>query len=56
MVFKLLNELFDEYFVHKRLTINFTFITERPTRSEIEKDIKEIGKDLLQDLVRQVDW
>ena len=31
----------------RKTTINFTFVTERPTRSEIEKDVKGILEDLL---------
>lgn len=31
----------------RKTTINFTFITERPTRSEIEKDVKGILEALL---------
>ena len=67
IVMKVLDELSEKYFIHKRptikksdnlelgwggsggrkTTINFTFITERPTRSEIEKDVKGILEDLL---------
>jgi hypothetical protein len=47
IVMKVLDELSEKYFIHKRPTINFTFITERPTRSQIEKDIKGILEDLL---------
>ena len=67
IVMKVLDELSEKYFIHKRptikksdnlelgwggkggrkTTINFTFITERPTRSEIEKEVKGILEDLL---------
>ena len=67
IVMKVLDELSEKYFIHKRptikksdnlelgwsgsgsrkTTINFTFITERPTRSEIEREVKGILDDLL---------
>lgn len=31
----------------RKTTINFTFITEKPTRSEIEREVKEILEELL---------
>jgi hypothetical protein len=39
---KVLDELSEKYFIHKRPTINFTCRSERRTRSEIEKDINGI--------------
>jgi hypothetical protein len=30
----------------RKTTVNFTFITERPTRSEIERDVKGILEEL----------
>ena len=30
----------------RKTTVNFTFITERPTRSEIEREVKGILEDL----------
>ena len=67
VVMKVLDELSEKYFIHKRptikksdnlelgwggkggrkTTINFTFITERPERSEIEREVKGILEDLL---------
>ncbi len=67
IVMKVLDELSEKYFIHKRptikksdnlelgwggkggrkTTINFTFITERPERSEIEREVKGILDDLL---------
>jgi hypothetical protein len=67
IVMKVLDELSEKYFIHKRptikksdnlepgwggkggrkTTINFTFITERPERSEIEREVKGILEDLL---------
>jgi hypothetical protein len=67
IVMKVLDELSERYFIHKRptikksdnlelgwggsggrkTTVNFTFITERPTRGEIEKDVKGILEDFL---------
>jgi len=31
----------------RKTTVNFTFITERPTRSEIEREVKGILEELL---------
>ena len=67
MVTNVRDELFENYFIHKRptikksdnlefgwsgkegrkTTINFTFITERPERSEIEREVKGILEELL---------
>ena len=67
IVMKVLDELSEKYFIHKRptikksdnlelgwggkggrkTTVNFTFITERPERSEIEREVKGILEDLL---------
>jgi hypothetical protein len=67
VVMKVLDELSERYFIHKRptikksdnlemgwggrggrkTTVNFTFITERPTRSEIEREVRSILQDVL---------
>ena len=67
IVMKVLDELSDRYFIHKRptikksdnlelgwggnggrkTTINFTFVTEKTTRSEIEREVKGILEELL---------
>jgi hypothetical protein len=67
IVMKVLDELSERYFIHKRptikksdnlelgwggsggrkTTVNFTFITERPTRTEIEREIKSILESIL---------
>ena len=66
IVMKVLDELSEKYFIHKRptikksdnlelgwggkggrkTTINFTFITERPERSEIEREVKGILEEM----------
>jgi hypothetical protein len=68
VVMKVLDELSDRYFIHRRptlrmsdnlelgwggsdgrrKTVNFTFITEKPTRSEIEREVKVILQELFQ--------
>ena len=67
IVMKVLDELSEKYFIHKRptlkksdnlelgwggnggrkTTINFTFVTEKPTRSEMEKEVKMILEEIL---------
>ena len=65
IVMKVLDELSERYFIHKRptikksdnletgwggkrrTTINFTFITEKPTRQEMEREVKGILEDIL---------
>ena len=67
IVMKVLDELSERYFIHKRptikksdnlelgwggngsrkTTVNFTFVTEKPTRSEIEREVKGILEELL---------
>lgn len=64
---KVLDELSEKYFIHKRptlkksdnlelgwggnggrkTTVNFTFVTEKPTRSEMEKEVKNILEEIL---------
>ena len=64
---KVLDELSEKYFIHKRptlkksdnlelgwggnggrkTTVNFTFVTEKPTRSEMEKEVKMILEEIL---------
>ena len=66
IVMKVLDELSERYFIHKRptikksdsielgwsgngsrkTTVNFTFVSEKPTRSEIEREVKRILEEL----------
>ena len=50
IVMKVLDELSERFFIHKRSTINSTLITEKPPRVEMEREVNGILEHILLDI------